>query len=135
MKIQGQFKVGSEGAVGADLFIKDIHVNGNQATIHTGVRVEIPFGYAGLLFARSSLAKTGWILGNSVGVIDSDYRGEIIVKLRYIGDADDYSTPFEIFDRIAQLVVVSCIYPNLWEVGDVDLNTKRGAGGFGSTGK
>jgi dUTP pyrophosphatase len=135
MKIQGKFQIGTDGAAGADLFIKDIHVNGNQATIHTGVRVEIPFGYAGLLFARSSLSKTGWILGNSVGVIDSDYRGEIIVKLRYIGDADDYSAPFEIGDRIAQLLVVSCISPNLWEVGDVDFNTKRGAGGFGSTGK
>ena len=135
MKIQGKYQIGSAGAGGADLFIKDIHINGNKATIHTGVRVKIPFGYAGLLFARSSLSKTGWILGNSVGVIDSDYRGEIIVKLRYIGDADDYSAPFEIGDRIAQLVVVSCISPNLWEVGDVDLNTKRGAGGFGSTGK
>ena len=135
MKIQGKYQIGSAGAGGADLFIKDIHINGNKATIHTGVRVEIPFGYVGLLFSRSSLATTGWILGNSVGVIDSDYRGEIIVKLRYIGDADDYSAPFEIGDRIAQLVVVSCISPNLWEVGDVDFNTKRGSGGFGSTGK
>ena len=135
MKIQGQFKIGSEGAVGADLFIKDIHVTGNQATIHTGVRVEIPYGYAGMLFARSSLSKTGWILGNSVGVIDRDFRGEILVKLRYIGDADDYSAPFEIGDRIAQLVVITSIPPQKWQVGDVDLNTKRGDKGFGSTGK
>lgn len=135
MKIQGRFKIGSEGAAGADLFIKDIHVKRNKATIHTGVRVEIPLGYGGLLFARSSLSKTGWILGNSVGVIDPDYRGEIIVELRYIGDADDYSAPFEIGDRIAQLVVVSCISPNLWEVGDVNLNTRRGDKGFGSSGR
>lgn len=135
MKIQGRFKIGSEGAAGADLFIKDIHVNGNKATIHTGVRVEIPYGYAGLLFARSSLSKTGWILGNSVGVIDRDFRGEILVKLRYIGDADDYSTPFEIGDRIAQLVVITSIPPQKWQVGDVDLNTKRGDKGFGSSGR
>ena len=135
MKIQGKYQIGSEGAAGADLFIKDIHVTGNQATIHTGVRVEIPYGYAGMLFARSSLSKTGWILGNSVGVIDRDFRGEILVKLRYIGDADDYSAPFEIGDRIAQLVVITSIPPQKWQVGDVDLNTKRGDKGFGSTGK
>lgn len=88
-----------------------------------------------MLFARSSLSKTGWILGNSVGVIDRDFRGEILVKLRYIGDADDYSAPFEIGDRIAQLVVITSIPPQKWQVGDVDLNTKRGDKGFGSTGK
>lgn len=135
MKIQGQFKVGSEGAAGGDLFIKDLHVNGNQATVHTGVRVEIPRGYVGLLFARSSLSKTGWILSNGVGVIDSDYRGEIIAKLSYIGDKEDYSTPFEIGDRIAQLLVLPIIKPTHWNTGEIDINTKRGTGGFGSTGK
>lgn len=133
MKIQGKYQHSTPGSAGADLFIKDLHLKGNEAKIHTGVRVEIPDGYVGLLFARSSLSKTGWILANSVGVIDSDYRGEIIVKLRFVGE--DYEMPFHLGDRVAQLVVVPIISPKIWQVGDVDRNTGRGDKGFGSTGK
>lgn len=133
MKIQGKHQVGTPGSAGADLFIKDLHLQKNEAKIHTGVRVEIPEGYVGLLFARSSLSKTGWMMANSVGVIDSDYRGEIIVKLRFVGDT--YEMPFHLGDRVAQLVVVPIISPKIWQVGDVDRNTGRGEKGFGSTGK
>ena len=133
MKIQGKHQHSTPGSAGVDLFIKDLHIKGNEAKIHTGVRVEIPEGYVGLLFARSSLAKTGWILANSVGVIDSDYRGEIIVKLRFVGE--NYEMPFHLGDRVAQLVVVPMISPAIWQVGEIDRNTKRGEKGFGSTGK
>jgi len=105
--------------------------------IDTGVSVQIPSGHVGLVFSRSGLAKHGVTLSNSVGVIDSDYRGNIMVSL--ICNADN---PRDIFiakgDRIAQLVVVPIVLPQVWVVDEDDeewLNTARGTGGFGSTGK
>lgn len=100
--------------------------------IPTGVCVDIPVGYVGLLFPRSSISKTPLRMANSVGVIDSGYKGEIKVPLFNtdeveIIDIDKYS-------RIAQLVIVPCMDFEL-ELTD-DLGTsERGTGGFGSTGK
>ena len=104
----------------------------NCAKVPTGLAMAIPEGYVGLIFARSGLAtKHGLTPANCVGVIDSDYRGEIVVALVNLG-ADDYV--IQPGERIAQLVIVPFAQPALVETGALS-QTDRGAGGFGSTGK
>lgn len=112
----------------------------NPATptlINTGVAVQIPTGFVGLVFSRSGLAKHGVTLSNSVGVIDSDYRGNIMVSM--MCNAEDFDDVFIAKgDRIAQLVIIPIVLPQVWVVDEDDeewLNTARGTGGFGSTGK
>lgn len=104
--------------------------------IDTGVSVQIPRNHVGLVFSRSGLAKHGITLSNSVGVIDSDYRGNIMVSL--ICNADNERDVFINYgDRIAQLVIVPVLLPQVQVVDEDDeewLNTARGTGGFGSTG-
>ena len=102
---------------------------GEQKLVDTGVAVKIPEGYAGFVFNRSSQGKKGITIPHSVGVIDADYRGNIKVILKNIGE-DPYK--IEQGDRIAQLVVVPvalCDFEDIWN------DTERGTGGFGSTGK
>lgn len=116
-----------EGLAYAMTFIEP----GETKMIHTGLKVAIPMGYCGLIFARSGLAsKRGLRPANCVGVIDSDYRGEIIVALH--NDSDECQTIYN-GDRIAQLVVMPCARVDFVEVDKLDC-TDRGAGGFGSTG-
>ena len=105
---------------------------GDRSTFCTGWAVEIPQGCVGLVFCRSGLgAKHGVSLPNCVGVIDSDYRGELIVPLRNFGDKAYTIQPGE---RIAQLVVAPVCLPVVEEVEELT-QTARGEGGFGSTGK
>ena len=127
---------GSEGAAGVDLtaFIsEDITIIPTEiVVVPTGISVEIPEGYVGLLFVRSSLGvKHGITLSNSVGVIDSDYRGEI-----KIGLCNTSSIKYTIKkdDRIAQLVIIPCLKLNIYEVNELS-QTERNQGGFGSTGR
>jgi len=97
----------------------------------TGVAVNIPKGYVGLLFARSSISKTDMMLANSVGVIDSGYQGEVKVRMRRLyGKQDSY----KIGDRICQLVIVPLVDYQFIEVDEFE-QTDRGAGAFGSSGK
>ncbi len=104
----------------------------NCVKVPTGLAVAIPEGYVGLIFARSGLAtKHGLTPANCVGVIDSDYRGEVVVALVDLG-AEDYV--IEPGQRIAQLVIVPCAQPTLVQTGALP-QTQRGAGGFGSTGR
>lgn len=99
--------------------------------VPTGLAMAIPEGYVGLIFARSGLAsKHGIAPANCVGVIDSDYRGEIMVGLQNSGESDYTVQPG---DRIAQLMITPVIQAQLCMVDDLD-ETQRGAGGFGSTG-
>lgn len=109
-----------------------------RVLVGTGVSVKIPPGSVGLLFARSSLSKKGIILANGVGVIDSDYRGEIMAPLVYIPMSPNpvAAQELERDERIVQLVVlpISLPKPVPYE-GDQWIDTERGAGGFGSTGK
>lgn len=106
---------------------------GARAVIPTGLAMALPSAdYVALVFARSGLGiKKGVCLSNGVGVIDSDYRGEIGVGLVNLG-----SEPYTVQpgDRIAQLMVVPVVQPSLAVVNDLD-DTDRGAGGFGSTGR
>ena len=124
-------QVSSAGAAGIDLFVNTL--SADRLSIGTGVHVEIPQGYVGLLMPRSSSGMKGFKLANTVGVIDSDYRGEIILVREL--HATKGSMKILPGDKIAQMVVVPCVV-DLEEVDSLeDLSTTdRGAGGFGSTG-
>lgn len=105
---------------------------GDTLAVPTGLAMEIPHGYAGMIFTRSGLGvKHGIVVKNGVGVIDSDYRGELRVAL-YNCDKEPYTvTPGE---RVAQLVLLPVGILPVTEVQQLD-ETERGTGGFGSTGK
>jgi dUTP pyrophosphatase len=103
---------------------------GQIETINTGVFLELPNGYAGFVFIRSSVAKRGLALANGVALIDSDYRGEI--KLLIINQSNDWQTIHN-SDRLAQLVITPIIRLELKKVDSLT-ETKR-ASGFGSTGR
>ena len=127
---------GSAEAAGADLYAcidADMVIQpGESAFVPTGLAMEIPRGYAGLIYARSGLAcKRGLAPANKVGVIDSDYRGEFIVALRNHGSE---SQTLHNGERIAQLVITPVITPVFTEASELS-ETQRAAGGFGSTGK
>lgn len=126
----------SEGAAGADLTAISeefgLTVTGLIVTYDTGVAVEIPKGYVGLLFPRSSVStKTTLTLGNSVGVIDSDYRGSIQFKFRDV--ARGPGKKYQAGEKIGQLVIVPIPVISFTEVDELT-NTQRGDGAFGSTG-
>lgn len=127
---------GSPEAAGADLYAcleQDVTIApGETVFVPTGLAMELPRGYAGLIYARSGLAcKRGLAPANKVGVVDSDYRGEFIVALHNHGtQAQTISTG----ERIAQLVVTPVLIPEYIEVETLS-DTQRGAGGFGSTGR
>ena len=126
---------GSEFSAGADLYaLTDeelVFQPGETKLVKTGLAMEIPEGYAGLLYARSGLAsKRGLAPANKVGVVDSDYRGEVMVALHNHSTMEQRVAPKE---RIAQLVIAPFLkaeFAVCEELGD----TARGAGGFGSTG-
>ena len=126
---------GTENAAGADLsacLFAPITIDPGQTfVVKTGLTMEIPEGYVGLIYARSGLAtKRGLAPANKVGVIDSDYRGEIMVALYNQSELPQKIEPGE---RIAQLVIVPYLRGVFNEVDELS-DTTRGAGGFGSTG-
>lgn len=127
-------KQGTAGAAGFDLTATSRFYSGKHGTWEygTGIAVEIPPGYAGLVMPRSSIFKTGLVLSNGVGLIDSDYRGEVKAKFHIIDD--QRMKPYEVGDRIAQLVIVPIPEVEYVEV-DKLTETERGTGGYGSTGK
>lgn len=98
----------------------------------TGIAVEIPEGYVGLVFPRSSVFRTGWVMSNSVGVIDSGYRGEI--KATFVKVNGHRPIPYSTGERVAQLVIIPYPTVELVEVDELS-ETERGTGGYGSTGK
>ena len=127
---------GSANAAGADLYAcldGDVTIEpGDTFIVKTGLAMELPEGYAGLIYARSGLAtKRGLAPANKVGVVDSDYRGEIMVSLHNHGKEPQTIAHGE---RIAQLVVTPYIAADFAIVDDLN-ETERGEGGFGSTGK
>lgn len=127
---------GSEFSAGADLYAcldEPVTIEPLTAVlIHTGLAMEIPVGYAGLIYARSGLAtKKGLAPSNKVGVVDADYRGEIMVSLF---NHSKEARVIEHGERIAQLVIAPFISAS-WNVVDELCETDRGEGGFGSTGR
>ena len=127
---------GSAEAAGADLYAVadgDITIEPNATVlVHTGIAMEIPEGYVGLVYARSGLAcKRGLAPANKVGVIDADYRGEIMVALHNHGTEAQTIAHGE---RIAQMVIAPFLSVSYEETDELS-DTVRGAGGFGSTGR
>lgn len=126
---------GTSGAAGFDLYACITEPltlkKGDTALIPTGIAIAVPEGYAAFIHSRSGLSvKRGICLLNSVGVIDSDYRGEICVG---VIKATDEPYTIEPNERIAQMVIKPVETPELIETDELD-STDRGAGGFGSTG-
>ncbi len=127
---------GTEFSAGADLYAlpgESVAIAPHKTVmIHTGLAMEIPEGYAGLIFARSGLAsKRGLAPANKVGVVDPDYRGEFMVALH---NHTDEERTVEGGERVAQLVIVPFLKAE-FSVTDELSDTVRGEGGFGSTGK
>ena len=127
---------GSDFAAGADLYaLCDSEITfapGETKLIPTGLAMEIPEGYAGLIYARSGLAsKRGLAPANKVGVVDADYRGEVMVALHNHSTVEQKIAPKE---RIAQLVVAPFLKAEFIESDELS-DTVRGVGGFGSTGR
>ena len=127
---------GSAEAAGADLYAcleEAVTIQpGEVFWVPTGIALEVPKGCAGLVYARSSMgAKRGLAPANKVGVVDSDYRGEIKVVLLNHSKEPQTLQPGE---RVAQFVITPVLQPTYVEVDDLT-DTDRGTGGFGSTGK
>ena len=127
---------GSAGAAGADLYacLEETVViqPGEVFWVPTGIALEVPKGCAGLIYARSSLGtKRGLAPANKVGVVDSDYRGEVKVVLFNHSKEPQTLEPHE---RVAQLIITPVLTPAYEEVEELS-DTSRGVGGFGSTGK
>ena len=129
---------GTPFAAGADLYAC---LDNNESLVikkhttefvHTGVALEVPDGYAGLIYARSGLAcKKGLAPANKVGVVDSDYRGEIMVSLH---NHSTFEQTIDDSERIAQIVITPFLKVDYCESDSLS-DTVRGEGGFGSTGK
>ena len=128
-------KYSKPGDAGLDLTAVSVSFEKNYVSYKTGLAVEIPEGFVGLLFPRSSNSKMDLILTNSVGVIDSGYRGEIELRYKLVGNG---ATPsivgtYNIGDRVGQLVIIP--YPSIEFEEVTELSTtERNTGGYGSTG-
>jgi dUTP pyrophosphatase len=124
-----------KGDAGLDLTAVSVSFEKNYVSYKTGLAVEIPEGFVGLLFPRSSNSKMDLILTNSVGVIDSGYRGEIELRYKLVGNG---ATPsivgtYNIGDRVGQLIIIP--YPSIEFEEVTELSTtERNTGGYGSTG-
>jgi dUTP pyrophosphatase len=126
----------NEGDAGMDLVATSvISETPTQITYGLGVALEIPNGFVGLVFPRSSIRKTRLQLSNSVGVIDSGYRGELQATFNKITTTiENQKNDYKVGDRVAQIMIIP--HPPI-EFNEVDelSDTERGEGGFGSTGK
>ncbi len=119
----------TKGAAGYDLTVNSIELLGyKKIKYYLGVKVAIPEGHVGLIFPRSSVHKTGLRLSNAVGVIDSDYRGELSAIFDMPGNVQ-----YRVGDRCCQLVIIKLGEIDEWIESKLD-ETERGESGFGSTG-
>lgn len=121
---------------GFDLYCTSIEIDWEkrQLVCHTGLAFEIPDGYVGLIFPRSSVSNKPLMMANSVGVIDSGYRGEVTAKFNITGMKEIYANNYQVGDKIAQMIIIP--YPEINFVESEKLSdTDRGSGGYGSTGR
>lgn len=123
-------KRGTTGAAGFDLTAVSIEETDQFVKYYTGIAVQIPAGYFGMLVPRSSVVNTGLLMGNSVGIIDSDYVGELSAVFYLRSGCKVYN----VGDRIGQLVIVPIPAVEFVEAEELS-ETERGAGGYGSTGR
>jgi dUTP pyrophosphatase len=123
-------KYAKPGDAGLDLTATSYEYVGGRHVYGTGLAFEIPRGYVGLIFPRSSICKKNLALTNAVGVLDSDYRGEVKA---FFSQIEEYGYLYNVGDRIAQIIIVP--YPQVeFQLADELSGTERGSGGFGSTG-
>ncbi len=126
-------KYAKESDAGLDLVATSILSNTTfQITYGLGIALEIPDGFVGLIFPRSSIRNTELILSNSVGVVDAGYRGEL--QATFIKSNGLDSIAYRVGDRVCQLIIMPHPIVEFEEVEELN-NTERGEGGFGSTGK
>lgn len=121
---------------GFDLYCTSREVNWEkrQLVCHTGLAFEIPEGYVGLLFPRSSVSNKPLMMSNSVGVVDSCYRGEVTAKFNITDTRQSAFSHYQEGDRIAQMIIIP--YPEIeFEEADSLSESDRGTGGYGSTGR
>jgi dUTP pyrophosphatase len=120
------------GDAGMDLTATSKYYDENNNVVYgTGLAVEIPEGYVGLVFPRSSICKKDLFLTNSVGVIDSGYRGEIMAKFKH---TDNLPVEYRVGERIAQLIIIPHPYIE-FELANELSESERGSGGYGSSGR
>lgn len=125
---------GHESDAGYDLTLVKMmkQINDNTWMFDTGIAVELPKGYYGAVYPRSSLSKMGYVMSNSVGIIDNEYRGTIkIVLTKVVLSAPDMELPC----KCVQLILKKQEDFDLMEIDAVAIDTNRGTGGFGSTNK
>ena len=129
-------KYAKESDAGMDLVATEIiSETPSQITYGIGLAMEIPDGMVGLIFPRSSIRKTRLQLSNSVGVIDSGYRGELQATFNKITTTiENQKNDYKVGDRVVQIMIIPHPTIELNEVNELS-NTERGEGGFGSTGK
>ena len=126
----------TDGAACFDLVAVSREIRGNTATYGTGLIMDIPDGHHVKIYSRSGHGFKGDMrLANAVGVIDADYLGEVKVKLTYDGPAQFFSGFPKVGERIAQAMLVKNVETNIVEVEEIEKQTERGTGGFGSTGE
>lgn len=133
-----------DGDAGLDLVAVSKHYDENGCVVYgTGLAFEIPKGYVGLIFPRSSVSKYTISAANSVGVLDSGFRGEVTVKFRPMfrfeqgitkETKDAYPVVYEVGERVAQLIIIPYPHIDFVEVEELS-ETERGTGGYGSSGK
>ncbi|QHJ78562.1 MAG: hypothetical protein [Caudoviricetes sp.] len=122
-------KYAQKGDAGLDLTATSMNYDDHGNAVYgTGLSIEIPEGHVGYIFPRSSISKKTLALTNSIGVIDSNYRGEIMLKFKF-----NNISIYSIGDRIGQLIIMPIPSIELEEVEELS-DTNRGTGGFGSTG-
>lgn len=121
-------KYSKEGDAGMDVYAVSKQRKDKYIEYGTGIAIELPKGYVCLVFPRSSLSNKDLVLANHVGVLDSGYRGELVLRFKKMGEE-----VYDVGDRIGQIIIVP--YPHI-EFNEVEelSNSERGDGGFGSTG-
>jgi dUTP pyrophosphatase len=125
--------MGSSSAACHDVYATSVELDENRvATYGLGFATEIPEGWRGVVVPRSNISKHPWVLANSVGIIDSDYRGEWMVKFKCVSNYIE-AVPYSLGDRVAQIYFEKNVEVAFAEVEELD-ETARGEGGFGSTG-
>ena len=136
-KLNEHTKLPTKGSLDAacfDVYAASVKIERpNKMIVGLGFATEIPKGYKGVIVPRSGLSKQNWVLANSIGIIDSDYRGEWMVVFRCLGEMIYQPLPFGVGDRCAQIYFEKILDVAFVETEELS-DTERGEGGFGSTG-
>ena len=126
-------KYAKQGDAGMDLTAVSAKLEGAYIEYDTGLQFEIPAGFVGLLFPRSSLSKIDLLLSNHVGVLDSGYRGNVTFRFKPTHNSD-FLKWYKVGDRIGQIIILPYPQIEFQEVNELS-ESERGSGGYGSTGK